>query len=448
MAAATLGLMLMARAAGAQDPPGEPPGEVTPPPVADPPAAPPPVEPPPAETRGEPPPAAPPRSEAPPPSPPEDHEPLARRRAEPPEEPEEPQAPLPFYEDLRAKGARPPYFPVNFSFLYPLSTNAGTPDLWTHFDFAILVGRVGFVDGLQLGVVGWTVHDLRGVQLGVASVVGGAGTGIQVGAGFSFADGPFSGMQVSGIFGWASHHVQGMQIGGVANQTYGNLDGLQASAGFNLARRQVTGVQAAGVVNIGKVEGLQIGAINVSQEMTGLQVGVINIARNFKGLQIGVINITDNLDGESLGIAPLPRRGGIHAMAWASNSLYGNLGVKFASRYAYSILSGALHSVERDDTEDKTRQIVYAAGLTLGATIPLPLDEFALSADFGGYRLFRDTAAFSGHDEIYKLRVMVSYPIAPRLKPFIGGGANLALRGDDEVDSAVFGGEFCVGLEL
>jgi hypothetical protein len=172
------------------------------------------------------------------------------------------------------------------------------------------------------------------------------------------------------------------------------------------------------------------------------------VARNFKGLQIGAINITDNLDGESLGIAPLPRRGGIHAMAWASNSLYGNLGVKFASRYAYSILSGALHSVAREGADASTRQIVYAGGLTLGATVPLPLDGFAISGDLGGYRLFRDEATFSGHDELYKLRFMVSYPIAPRLTPFIGGGVNLALRGEDSVDTADFGGEFCVGLEL
>jgi hypothetical protein len=338
---------------------------------------------------------------------------------------------------------------VNFSLLYPLSTNALTPELWTHLDFAILLGRVGFVDGLQLGAVGWTVHDLRGVQLGVASVVGGSAAGVQVGAGFAFADGPFYGLQLAGIFGWASHHIQGIQLAGVANQTYGNIDGVQASAVFNVARRQITGVQAAGLVNIGKVEGLQIGAINVSQEMQGLQVGVLNIARNFKGLQIGIINITDNLDGESLGVAPLPRSGGIHAMVWASNSLYGNLGVKFASRYAYSILSGALHSVDREgDPDGPIREIVYGGGLTLGATIPLPLDGFALSVDLGGYRLFRDDPTFSGHDELYKLRLMASYDIAPRLAPFIGGGVNLALRGEDTVDTTTVGGEFCVGLEL
>jgi hypothetical protein len=454
---AALGWVVASAPAGAQEPPEEPAPVVTPPPPVI--TPPPPVANPPPEV------------ELPPP--PIETDPAKW------EVPVAPPVVAPPADEESQKGESPPYFPLNFSFLYPMSTNAGAPDLWTHLDIAILFGRVGFLDGLQVGAAGWTVHDMHGAQIGFGSIVGGSTAGAQIGAGFTFAHGPLRGLQLAGIFGWADSSIEGMQVSGVANQTSGSidgvqaatllnvvrgkitgvqlagavnqanedLDGVQASAGFNIALRQVTGVQIGGLMSVGRVEGVQIGALNVSQSMRGLQVGIVNVARNFKGLQIGVVNVTDDLEGESLGIAPLPRRGGIHAMAWASNSLYGNVGIKFASRYAYSILSGALHSVDRaEGTAGSPREIVYGGGLTMGATVRLPLG-FSVSSDIGGYRLFRDEPVFSQHDELYKLRLMVAYQIARRLTPFVGGGANLAVRGEDPVDTSV-GGELCVGLEL
>jgi hypothetical protein len=179
---------------------------------------------------------------------------------------------------------------------------------------------------------------------------------------------------------------------------------------------------------------------------------VLNVARKIDGLQIGVINVTDDLRGESLGIVPLPRKGGIHPAAWASNSLYGNAGIKFASVAAYSILSVALHSVPREvdsaDSEDGPRQPIFGAGLTLGARLPLPIEPLTVASDIGGYRLFRDRVALSGgHDEVYKMRVLLGYPLAPRLSPFLGAGAFVAVRGQDAL-STDFGPELTLGLEL
>jgi hypothetical protein len=183
---------------------------------------------------------------------------------------------------------------------------------------------------------------------------------------------------------------------------------------------------------------------------------VLNVARKIDGLQIGVINVTDDLRGESLGIVPLPRKGGIHPAAWASNSLYGNAGIKFASVAAYSILSVALHSVPREvdsadsarGTEDGPRQPIFGAGLTLGARLPLPIEPLTVASDIGGYRLFRDRVALSGgHDEVYKMRVLLGYPLAPRLSPFLGAGAFVAVRGQDAL-STDFGPELTLGLEL
>jgi hypothetical protein len=345
-----------------------------------------------------------------------------------------------------ARAATAPYFPVNLSFLHPISTNAAAPDLRTHLDLALLLGRVGFVDGAQLGLFTWTTHDLRGVQLGLASVVTGSAEGLQAAGAFASTDAPLAGVQLSGLFGWASAAIGGVQLAGVGNQTYGDVDGLQAAGVVNVARRQVTGVQAAGLVNVGRVSGLQIGAVNVSQEQKGLQIGIVNVARRIDGLQIGVLNVTDDLEGESLGIVPLPRHGIIRLLLWGSSSLYGNVGLKFSSRYAYTILGAALHSEPRADGSPG-RAPAYAGGLTMGARLPLSYEGISLSADVGAYRLFRDGLGLSGRDEVLKIRLVAAYALAERLAPFLCAGAYVTLRGKGETRAGA-GPELCVGLEL
>jgi hypothetical protein len=147
-------------------------------------------------------------------------------------------------------------------------------------------------------------------------------------------------------------------------------------------------------------------------------------------------------------VVPLPRRGGIHLAAWGSNSLFGNIGLKFASVHTYSLLSVALHSVPRSaDSEGGPRQPIFGAGLTFGARFPL-VDELSIAADIGGHRLFRDKIAFvGGHDEIYKMRVLLSYQMAPRLTPFIGGGAYVSLHGDETLHTT-YGPELDLGVEF
>lgn len=396
-------------------------------------------------------------------------------------------------QDEDARRAAVPYFPVNLSFLYPISTNAAAPDLRTHLDLALLLGRVGFMDGAQLGLFAWTAHELRGAQVALATIATGRARGLQAAGAFAFTDAPLMGVQLSGVLGWSSAEIYGVQLAGIGNQTYGDVNGLQAAgivnivrqpvtemqvfggasaalygvqlagignytygdinglqaAGMiNISRRQVTGVQAAGLVNVGRVSGLQIGAINVSQEQRGLQIGIINVARKIHGMQIGVINVTDDLEGESLGIIPLPRRGGIRLVLWGSNSLYGNVGVKFSSMYAYTILGAALHSEPRAEADGREgREAAYAGGLTLGARLPFEVEGLSLSTDIGAYRLFRGGAGFSGRDELLKARVVVSYALAERLAPFLGAGAYLSLRGKDDTRVGA-GPELCIGLEL
>jgi hypothetical protein len=182
--------------------------------------------------------------------------------------------------------------------------------------------------------------------------------------------------------------------------------------------------------------------INVSADTQGTQIGLINVARRSEGLQLGVVNITDNLKGESLGLASLPRAGGIHLDVWGSNSLSGNVGVKFASKVVYSVLSGVVHREEKRN--------VYGGGVTLGVHFPVleSLGEgLSLAGDLGVYRLARDPGPATRHDEMYKARVLVSYEVARHFSFFAGGGVHVSVRGDDVLATSV-GPEICGGLDL
>jgi hypothetical protein len=336
--------------------------------------------------------------------------------------------------------AAAPYFPVSLAILHPLSTNMGASELRTNLGLSLIFGRVGYLEGFQLGLINSTLHEMSGVQLGVASVNEGTTNGLQLGAAFSYADGPLRGVQLSGIFGWATAPIVGVQFSGIANQTKASVRGLQLSALLNVVRgdQWLEGAQIGGT-NLGRVRGLQLGGLNISEEVRGLQIGLINVARKIDGLQIGLINITDNLEGESFGVASIPRLGGVHLVAWGSNSLSGNLGVKFLSRYTYSILSSAVHRQDKDT--------IVAAGLTFGVRFPFLIKALSWSGDLGGYRLFRVDGVSARHDEMVKTRLLVSYEIARHFSLFAGGGAYVSVHGDSSLTSK-FGPELCAGLDL
>jgi hypothetical protein len=360
---------------------------------------------------------------------------------------------------------------VSLALIHPISTNMAIPELRTNVGIGIILDRVGYIDGLQVGLVNSVTHDLRGLQVGAASLAEGGTDGAQMGGVFAFTDGPLQGVQIAGLLSWSGSSLSGLQIAGAANQasqqvhgaqlslganlTYGDVEGVQIGAvnvgkvrGFqlglvsvNYTRGDVEGVQI-GAVNVGKIRGLQLGLVNVSADTRGTQIGIINVARRSDGLQIGVINVTDNLRGESLGIASIPRLGGVHLVVWGSNSLSYNLGVEFASKFTYSVVSAAVHRDGKDT--------IFGGGLTLGIRVPLLpslVDGFKIGSDIGGYRLFRDTSPTESHGEMFKTRFLVMYDIARHFSMFAGFGAHVAIGSDAATKSSV-GPEIFAGFDL
>lgn len=337
------------------------------------------------------------------------------------------------------------YFPLNVALIYPLAANAGDPNRATNIDLGLLFTKIGYLYGFQTGMLAAVSQEMHGIQLGLGTITEGPTVGAQIAGGFAMADAPFIGLQVAGVFSWSRFRFTGLEISGVANQARKHVTGMQIAGGVNIARKTMKGVQIAGLANVGAIEGIQVAPLNISSHVTGVQIGLINIARKVTGLQIGLINIADEVSGESIGAASLPRAGGVHGVAWGSNSLYGNLGIKFASKLTYSIFSAAFQFEPNADDKKVTDKLI-GPGFTFGIYRPLFIDGFYLQADVGGYRLFSTEGPQKKHDEVFKTRLIARYAIVDHLSIFLGGGAYLGLRGDGP--TARLGPEIDAGLEL
>ena len=125
----------------------------------------------------------------------------------------------------------------------------------------LLYGENRQVHGLDLGIVNVTTRDLTGVQAGGFNWDQGAMSGLQMGMDNVFQGTPKSG--TSAEAGWGGEG-DGVQLGGV------------------------------NIVADARLNGIQIGAINVAEGMAGLQIGFVNVAEQMRGVQIGVLNLILN----------------------------------------------------------------------------------------------------------------------------------------------------------
>ena len=100
----------------------------------------------------------------------------------------------------------------------------------------------------------------------------------------------------------ADGNLIGVEIAGLYNRV-GSSDGaIQAACIINVVERDFCGVQL-GLVNSvdGDMQGLQAGAINLTQDGAGIQMGVFNRAERFSGLQVGLANYAYQLQGVQIG---------------------------------------------------------------------------------------------------------------------------------------------------
>jgi hypothetical protein len=227
-----------------------------------------------------------------------------------------------------------PFSPVTAALFFPFATNFDAPDVHTRLNLNVLYGRVGVLEGMQLGGANQVDGEVSGAQLGLL---------------FNVAGGGVHGLQIASAANLARADVHGFQLALLTNRARGDLEGFQVST-----------VNTTGA----DVDGGQLGAINVAGgDVRGLQVGFVNVARNVRGVQLGLINVADDVEGVPIGIVSVTKTGGVHPVAWAGTAAYVNVGIKFSTRYTFTQFSGSV--------TDEANIRMYGPGLAVGFRIPL-----------------------------------------------------------------------------
>jgi hypothetical protein len=301
--------------------------------------------------------------------------------------------------------------PATAALFYPLSTHYGAPEPTTHLAFNAAYDRVGRVEGLAVGFVNHATRSLLGAQLALgANLVGGPVEGLQVAPALNLAGGGLAGVQASFFFNRAGDVSSGGQV---------------ALLGMNLAPRGIDGIEVAPANVAGDVRGAQIGFLNVGAEVRGVQLGLINVADD-ADVPIGVVSVT--------------KTGGVHPLAWSSNTTYANAGMKFATKHTYTIASFGAHG-EVDAAGHG--HMLYGPGFTAGGHTPIGHAGFYCDFDLGITWLLggalQEVRPPAGQPQLppylvaqdlvlSKLRIMGGYAFTDHASLFAGVGTTLTTR--------------------
>ena len=105
------------------------------------------------------------------------------------------------------------------------------------------------------------------------------------------SDYEMNGLAVSGIFNRIGTSTGAFQIAGICNFSGWDMSGCQLSAAWNWTEGMFAGLQIGLVNKAGRLDGLQVGGLNLAEQGAGVQIGVVNMSERLEGLQIGALNI-------------------------------------------------------------------------------------------------------------------------------------------------------------
>lgn len=292
----------------------------------------------------------------------------------------------------------------------------------------------GTTSGVQLAhFFNITREDLSGVQAAsIFSIAGRDMKWFQFGGTFCWAGKNMTGGQLSSLFNYTGAEMAGVQVSAIINHAKENAEGAQVSAIFNNAGKNMTGAQVSAILNRtgGELYGTQVSAVtNISDGITGAQVGLVNIADDVDGIQLGLVNIADELNGASIGLVNISENGSIDAVAWGSNLMAANLGVRFRANYLYTIISGGWNNLYEGIDQS------LAFGFYFGGHVPV--GDLYVNIDAG--QLYIDNDSLFSNDEkndqsALQGRLIVGYNIAENISVFAGGGASYIYDEKDRDD--------------
>jgi hypothetical protein len=231
----------------------------------------------------------------------------------------------------------------------------------------------GYTGGVNIVEIGGLFNiNKRNVKYaqaaGLFNVTGGTVTGAQTAGLHNTALKNIRGVQAAGISNIAKGTIEGPQIAGIANHVSDTLQGAQVAGIVNHAEKKVTGAQLAGISNFSsETHGAQIAGISnfTRNTVKGVQIaGIINYAKKLNGVQVGLINIADTSEGLSFGLISIVLKG-YHKIAVSANEVMNlNLDFKTGTHRLYSIfMAGANFGGDSNK--------VFSYGYGLGREFPV-----------------------------------------------------------------------------
>jgi hypothetical protein len=222
------------------------------------------------------------------------------------------------------------YMPFQFTFISPIGTNGQNCGRTVNvFSLNMLGGYAAGLQGVELGGIANVEKDyVRGLQMaGVANVVKGKTQGFQLSGYANVCGDSVKALQGAGFCNVVNSSFYGLQTAGFCNVVKGSATGLQGAGFCNIVRDSLHGFQVAGFANINKgdVKGIQAS-------------GFLNTARKVNGMQIGIINISDTIQGLPIGLLSIVRKGGYRRLdVYGSEALYANVAFKIGVQHFYNI---------------------------------------------------------------------------------------------------------------
>ena len=321
------------------------------------------------------------------------------------------------------------------------------------FQLALLgINQVGHeVRGAQLGLLGnWVNGDLLGLQLALAgNYCAGQMYGLQISPVLNLSRGPVTGLQISNLVSFASAGVRGAQLASALNVTTrlqglqmgmvnvaSQVQGLQIGTLANFTSKSLWGAQLGAPFNSAKkLQGLQFGLVNSANQAQGVQIGLVNLAGDIKGLQLGLINLSDNMQGVPLGPFSFAGNSPVQAELWVEDSQLFNLAIELGSRYGFNLFSVGVfrgqHS--RGTAVERSSRTGWTLGMGWGLRAPLDSNNL-FSLVFHNRYLWLDDWSVDSVELLSSLRAAWIYRVQPRLALQLGLSLNLAITQD--IDNA------------
>ncbi|QDG49475.1 caspase family protein [Persicimonas caeni] len=259
------------------------------------------------------------------------------------------------------------------------------------------------------------------------NIVGGMSGGtewFELAPALNIDNGPVSGVQIAGALNLDTDEVNGVQVAGGLNLNRGTTRGVQFAGGVNVVP-DFAGVQFAGGLNLatGDVAGVQVAPANFARKLDGLQLGVLNISEgHVDGLQLGVINIAPTADA-GVGLLGIYWDGFVQPEAVGNSEGIMFTGIRHGGGPFYNV-----YYVGTRALVDGGGPLAYALGFGWHTQLGERF-EFATDLTFGN--VLGEGGDWRAQGSLASLRPTLSYAVFDGVTVFGGPTANLMLSTGD-----------------